>query len=259
MNKLTKTQSTFLHYIKSNQLKDNDFVIGDDRLSAQQRLDIYAEAYRLRLLDALSDTYPAVHTLLGDDDFENLGLEYIQTFPSTHFSVRYFGANLDEFLSSHPDFSSIPILSEMANFEWSIRDVFDAINATPFTLQDMANIEANTWPNLTFTLIPAVKFCHFKWNTVSLWKAVIQEEDPQAPYELEKTQKWVIWRPQLETVFESLDEEESFIFNTIQQKNNFSEICEKISLEYGTDPEQMAAQFLLKWIGKEIVLKVQQS
>src|SRR5687768_2285243 len=47
-----------------------DHVAGDARLSAAERVGIYAQAYRTRLLDTLRDEFPALRLLVGDTVFD---------------------------------------------------------------------------------------------------------------------------------------------------------------------------------------------
>jgi len=42
-------------------------------LPAAERLAIYRNAYQVRLIDALHDTYPILHGLLGDEVWARLG------------------------------------------------------------------------------------------------------------------------------------------------------------------------------------------
>src|SRR5512141_742854 len=92
----------------------------DVRPSAAARLAIYANGYRLRLLEALSSDFPALHTLVGDELVEQIGRSYIDVHPSTHFSIRYFGQHLSAFLARTVPYADTPALSEMAALEWSL-------------------------------------------------------------------------------------------------------------------------------------------
>ena len=63
---------------------DNDMltqVSADTRPNAAARLAIYANAYRLRLLEALDTDFSALHTLAGDALFEQIGRAYINAHP----------------------------------------------------------------------------------------------------------------------------------------------------------------------------------
>ena len=48
------------------------------RLSAMDRIAIYANAYYTRLLECLADTFPAVRVTVGDDAFGGLAFGYLQ-------------------------------------------------------------------------------------------------------------------------------------------------------------------------------------
>src|SRR5260370_33631770 len=69
-------------------------VRGDDRLSAEDRVDIYANMYFYRLLDVLKEDFPATLRVLGDDNFHNLPTGYLLEYPPTEPSVLSFGRPL---------------------------------------------------------------------------------------------------------------------------------------------------------------------
>ena len=66
-------------------------VLGDDRLSAEARVDIYANMYFYRILDALKEDFPATLAVLGDDNFHNLVTGYLLEYPPTEPSISHCG------------------------------------------------------------------------------------------------------------------------------------------------------------------------
>ena len=50
-----------------------DAIVDGPPLPTAARLGIYRNAYRVRLTEALDDTYPVLHALLGDEVFVALG------------------------------------------------------------------------------------------------------------------------------------------------------------------------------------------
>src|SRR4029077_20780026 len=84
------------------QVNLEDVVRGDERLSAVDHLEIYANAYFYRLLDVLKEEYPAILAVLGNDDFHNLVTGYLLEYPPTEPSVLYAGRYLANFLGGHP-------------------------------------------------------------------------------------------------------------------------------------------------------------
>src|ERR1700737_4140664 len=74
-------------------------VVDAPPLAPAERVRIYRNAYRVRLLDALTDAYPILFKILGDDVFENLGHAFVDAHPSVHRSIRWYGRELAGFLA----------------------------------------------------------------------------------------------------------------------------------------------------------------
>src|SRR5260370_20294575 len=77
-------------------------VRGDQRLSAIERVNIYAKAYFYRLLDCLYEEFPATFAVVGSDNFAALVRDYLLACPPTEPSLFYAGRYLDSFLPNHP-------------------------------------------------------------------------------------------------------------------------------------------------------------
>lgn len=138
---------------KDERIKPDIIDTGEvNKVSVDQRLAVYGNAYGYRLIDALSENYPSVHTLLGDEDFYKMTYAYMEAYPSHHFSLRYFGHELEEFLKTY--IPEVPVLTEMARFEWALRKVFDAEDVAIITMDDLQEIPVEHWGgyNLTFIL-----------------------------------------------------------------------------------------------------------
>src|SRR5580692_8263464 len=89
-------------------------------LSVADRLGIYRNAYRVRLIEALDDTYPVLHALLGDEVFVALREEFVSAHPSVHRSIRWYGSEVAEFLRRQPPYAEQPIFAELALLEWTL-------------------------------------------------------------------------------------------------------------------------------------------
>src|SRR5579863_5534234 len=88
-------------------------VLGDDRLSAEARVDIYANMYFYRILDALKEDFPATLAVLGDDKFHNLVTGYILEYPPTEPSISYCGRFLADYLRDHPMRERAPFIADL--------------------------------------------------------------------------------------------------------------------------------------------------
>src|SRR4029079_15629477 len=74
-------------------------VVGDERLDAPARLDVYARMYVARLVDVLREDYPRVAAVLGEEEFTRVAGEYVAAHRSTHPSLRWFGRAFPERLA----------------------------------------------------------------------------------------------------------------------------------------------------------------
>ena len=255
--KLEQLQSLFLEDILHPSPNSNSALIdSDNRLSPKQRIEIYAEGYQLRLLEGLMDNYPAIHTLLGDEDFDNLGREYIAAHPSKHFSLRYFGSALPHFIKKHTAYEESEFLYEMAKFEWELRTAFDSKDSPSLTRKELTSVKPEKWIELQFKPHSSFSMITCKWNTPALWKAIIQDEPPRPPQQLDNVQHWLIWRPLLETHFRSADDLEILILKQFEKLSSFTDICELISLETGAGAEQVVINYLSQWVDEGLLLSL---
>jgi hypothetical protein len=254
MNSLEELQKTFLEFLFDPTQQMDTEVTDGAHVNIEQRLNIYAEGYRLRLLDALADNFPALHTLLGDDEFHKLGRAYIQSHPSRHFSIRYFGDRLHHFLSTQAPYTDMPLLSEMASFEWLLRDVFDAADAAVLNTKDLQNVEASQWPLVRFAFHPTVRLLELSWNVPALWKAIDNDEPPQSPERSDHPLWWVVWRQDLKSYFRSLPVDEAWAINAMLQGRNFLNLCEGLC-EWVDElhAPARAAGFIQQWVNDGLI------
>lgn len=75
-------------------------VLGDNRLTAQTRLGIYAQGYRQRLLECLGLEYPMLSALAGPTAFGLFAQGYIAAHPSRSYTLYDFGAAFPAYLES---------------------------------------------------------------------------------------------------------------------------------------------------------------
>ena len=147
-------------------------IVGDARLSAAERLDIYANMYFFRLLDALKEDYPRLLAALGPARFHNLITDYLLACPSGHPSLRYLGRRLPAFLAEHPLERESPGLADLARLEWARADLFDDADAVVLTRAALAGLPQDAAGELMLTLVPAFRLLNLEHDAVSVWRAL---------------------------------------------------------------------------------------
>ena len=256
MHSLREIQVAFQEYLLTQHKTIHAEIIATNQVSVQTRLDIYREAYYLRLLEVLQSDYEILHTLLGDEEFDQLGRAYINAHPSLFRSVSWFGKHLPAFIKKNQQ----PFLSELAQFEWLLTESFDAENAPTVTIEQMATIPAEKWPELYFELDPSVRTCDVNWNVLQIWNAANTHDHTVSPQKIDKKTTILIWRKDLDIQFYSLSEEQTDMLNAITAGHNFGAICESLCKwtdenTVGMLAAQLLKQFILDGILSRIIFK----
>lgn len=233
-------------------------IIGTPRVNVRTRLAIYSDAYRLRLLEALRVDFPALHTLAGDAEFERIGRAYLDAHPSGHFSIRYFGQQLAGFLQRDDRWRALPVLAEMAAFEWALGLSFDAFDSPLIGVEDMAAIPPEAWAHMRLGLHPSLQRLDLVWNVPGLWKAIDEEQPPQAPVAAEHPLAWITWRRDLRIFFRSAPVDEAWAIDVLRQRHSFAAMCEGLCEWF--DETQVAAQaalYLRRWVQDGLVCRIE--
>jgi Putative DNA-binding domain len=226
-------------------------------LPVPARLGIYHNAYRVRLIDALDDTYPILHAVLGDEVFVVMGEEFVAVHPSVHRSIRWYGRELSEFLSQHSPYAEQPILAELALLEWTLAEVFDAADAESKPRAAFSAIDPLAWSELTFEFHPSLRRLHFRWNTVAAWQAMSREETPPDPTAADYPVPWLLWRQNLQNYFRSMTADEAVALDAALRGGTFGEICEALSVWLPDDEIPLRAASLLgAWADSGIIVAI---
>ncbi len=75
-------------------------ISGSSSFTAQQRLAVYQQGYRLRLIECLAAEFPVLQLYLGNALFDAFAHGYISRLPSSHYSLYQLGERFADFLEA---------------------------------------------------------------------------------------------------------------------------------------------------------------
>ena len=118
-------------YIKPNHL-----------LSSFERLEIYNRQYWFRVIAAVSEDYPALGAVLGQERCEQLILAYLKENPSTSFTLRDLGARLPSWLDQHAELVGPhhDLAVDVARLEWAYIEAFDSPSLPPLNAAEFSHL-----------------------------------------------------------------------------------------------------------------------
>ncbi len=114
--------------------------VRDSGLAPAQRVQVYRNAARVRLKDALADVYPVLRRLVGDACFEGVASEFLRLYPPRVGYLHPFGARMAELCARLPVLAGLPYLPDVARLEWAWQQAFHAAGAPGLPAQAFAAV-----------------------------------------------------------------------------------------------------------------------
>lgn len=139
----------------------------NDRLTAHERLELYARQYWWRLLQSLEGDFPQLRRILGKTRFRRVIERYLVRYPSTSFTLRNAGSKLPKYLAhAHQMLGSKTQLAvDVARVEWALIECFDAADSEPLKPEQIYG----GIPTLSLTLRPSVRLLALRYPLEKLF------------------------------------------------------------------------------------------
>src|SRR5579863_8392774 len=147
-------------------------IAGDDRMTAVERVGVYANGYFYRLLEVLKEDFPATLAVAGADNFHNLVTGYLIDYPPTEPSIYFAGRNLAAWLGTHPLSARWPWLADLARLERATLESFHAADAPALDTGALQAVPPAAWPVLAIRAHPATRLVESAWRVDEVLRAV---------------------------------------------------------------------------------------
>jgi len=252
--KLAELQTTFQHALFDAECTEAEWIKESVRgLSSRYRLDVYHNAYRLRLIDVLLDTFEHTAIYLGDEWFNQLAADYVQTHHSTFTNIGLYGREFPDFLAER--LADDKEVSELALMDWKLRRAFDGADSAVMTLDDLQQL-ASVESSICLQAVPTLTSCTQHFNTLDIWHAINQDETPPTAEPLPEAIELLIWRKGHSPHFRSLSKIESAAISCLCSGETLDGIGAILEKDF---PEvDVATEFgamLRRWFDDEIISK----
>ena len=160
------------------------------RVSAHDRLSIYANAYYARLLECLGECFPVLKRTVGDDLFNEFAFGYLQRYPSRSYTLDQLGQRFAQYLEeTRPDRTDAPdddapatvtwpdFLVDLTRFEWTIGVAFDGPGVEkldPVTADQWQSVDPDRWPLAKLVPAPCLHLLCLRYPINDYYTAVRQ-------------------------------------------------------------------------------------
>jgi len=226
---------------------------GDERLSALQRLNIYADAYFYRLLDCLKEDFPATAAVTGDA-FAGLVRAYLGEHSPTEPSIFYAGRHLADFLNKHPLQERWPFVAELARLERTLIEVFHGTDAPALSAGEVRIIAPADWPSLRICVHPALHVLNCNWRVNDVLRAIESgtewREPARAPVDLS------VWRQRTQVYYREVEVSERAGLEAASKGEDFATVCEAVASQLDSDdPTAAINRMLTQWLTDGLLVR----
>ncbi len=214
---------------------------GDDRLSASERLAIYNRAFFYRQLGALESVFGATKRLLGDVEFEKLGLAYLIRHPSQHPAIERVGRHFPAYLASLAQPPASPVV-DVAALEWARLCALVAPN--PAQLAERSALAGSAFPSCRVKFVPGLSWLEIEAQALQ----VLAGGEPS----LEPGERCAVavWRSAHSVTEQRLEDTEFQALCLADQGATMSEVC--ALFDTGNEPAdaQRAFHVVSSWYSR---------
>lgn len=174
---LSELQTTFskaLHY----QASGDECDIVADHFTADERLQIYRNNFIIGLSEVITLTYPCVLSLVGKDCFNGLARKHVLISPLMEGDVASYGEGFAETIESVDSvIQSVPYLSDIARFEWTIDNCNQKHNnptpaANLYSFDQLHEFSSKEQENITLSLYSTLTLISSNFSIFSIRKAI---------------------------------------------------------------------------------------
>lgn len=244
---LAATQTEFMA-----QVLDEEAVVPDgwtDRQAAG--MDIYRNAYRARLVDALKDTFERTLQWVGDDAFRQAAAHHLIVNPPWGWTIDDCALGFDLTLAEL--FADDPEVGELGWLELAMHRAYIAADDPPLLAGQFAEGTAGfteaDFETLRFTLGPALASRQVAHDIPALWRSLTGGEDPPQNLALGARAGLVVWREGLRPVFRLVETVEQECLEAVADGLSFGQVCELLVEQLGEEAGvRYSGEMLGRWL-----------
>lgn len=172
-------------------------VTRSERLTARDRMAIYANAYYARLLECLGESFPVLKRTLGEEAFNGFAFGYLQQFPSSTYTLGKLGEHFSDYLNvtrpdkyesgfdgNEEDADWPDFLIDLTRLEWTISEIFDGPgieNTRTVQPEDLKAIRTEDWPHVRIQTGPCLRLLQTRFPLNTYYTAARRQPEDVAP------------------------------------------------------------------------------
>ncbi|MBX4976431.1 DUF2063 domain-containing protein [Rhizobium lentis] len=197
-------QSRVAQAILGEDGRDLAPVLAKGAFDPLRRFNIYRNNTFASLTATLIAVFPITVQLLGENYFRHVAGAFIRNNPPQEAQLVRYGTSFPRFLADFDGIRAMPFIAETARLEWMIAEALDAPALPGCRLEQLADGEADTAPQIF--LQPSLRLLVCRWPALDIWEAHQAGGNIEALASLSRRpERIALWRGQDSLRFLRLD------------------------------------------------------
>lgn len=202
--------------------------------SAGQRIGIYRAAILSSLTRVLSEVYPVINQLLGEEFFDAMARVYARQTPSTHPDLGGYGQEMAEFLEDFEPVSELPYLPDVARLEWHWHEIFYEADDELGDFSVLAELSEEQQARVVFGLTCSARLLSSEYPISRIWAINQAEADSNEQVSLDVGPEYLlIWRQGYERRIDLVSRDQWILLSALNDGLDFQTLINKTGLGHG--------------------------
>lgn len=157
-----------------------DGLVGPDGEPSLKRFNVYRNNVVVGLVETLKAAYPVARRIVGDEFFAAMARVYVALEPPASPIMLDYGATFPAFVETFEPARSVPYLADVARLERAWTEAYHAAEAAAIAPAQLCEIDAQSLPQVGFTLHPSLRVVKSSFPVVQLWLMNLDGGEPTA-------------------------------------------------------------------------------
>lgn len=173
-----------------------------------------------KLAEYLGETFEATWRILGEDQFPVLASDYFESYPSQYVSLFDYGLALPEWMAHSPWRQKTPFLSDLARFEWDIKEVSHLPQHSSISKEMIQGIDPSL--NVQLVIGQSCRLFESSFAVFDIWKqCFIGNHRPQLPWA--RSQRLALYKQDSKMRIRELSESEFVLLEHLKSGGTVTE------------------------------------
>lgn len=196
--------------------------VPDDVINIGNRFDVYRNNYLVGLAGALSDVFPVLTQLVGQEYFDSVAHMFALEQPPVSPVLAFYGSGFPDFLDAFEPLKELPYLPGVARVEWA-RQVAATVDLAPtYLIENASDLEHALGLRVRF--VPGTTLIRSSYPVATIWKH--HQSNPVEPVPEWLPEHVAVWPVQGPVRLEIISQDQMSALSDFVNARNALEVLE---------------------------------